>query len=131
QVMDGNQQNVLEVGELNQACSEQRSGRDIKRTLCLLNRKSVDFGLPRRVGELANIDHGNPDAHRRGDDLEQFAVFELECGPQNFMAVDNLIERPLQPGNVKLAFEPEPDGYVIRRISWTHSIQFPKSSLRE
>src|SRR5262249_31589948 len=130
-MVDGDQQNVLEVGELDQACAEQRPDRDIKGKVRFYDGESIEFGLLRLTGEPANIDHGDANRHRPGNDLRQFAAFKVERGPQNLMAADNLVERPLQACDVQFPLEPKADGYVVRGISWTRLIQFPESGLRE
>jgi hypothetical protein len=95
-VVHGQEQDVVDVAELQQARAEQRAAGEIERLVGIDHRESARLSLALRLGHLAEIDEGEAELPARRDDLHRTSLDGDKRGPQRLMAPDDLVQALLE-----------------------------------
>lgn len=118
-------------GNPSQADPQQRSGREIKRLLCLGVGQPQRFRPSLCFRQVSEIVDPQRECERRNDRLHGRIISRDENRAQDLMTPDHLSEAPAQHINVEPAREFKRDGDVISRVARFELVQKPKALLGE
>jgi hypothetical protein len=120
------QQNVLILGELQQAGAKQQAGAEVKGCGGFL----IQPGVDQRLG-IAPIQGFGPEGEGGGrmQELHHLIPHQVEGGAQGGMALDQCREGLLQGGDVEITLEPPEEGQVISAELRFELVQEPEARL--
>jgi hypothetical protein len=124
-------ENVLAGGESQQFDAQQGQALQIKRQSRFLGRQAPGVGFSAVLRLRPQIDDRQFQRQGRRNDLDRLAVTQVEPGPQDFMAADDLIDGLFQDRGVERALQTHRDGDVVSRASRLKLFQEPESLLPE
>ncbi len=127
-VVLGQQQHVIVVGQLDQADAHQRPHRQIERlaALCVDQRQQTRLGI---VLVAQVNDWQRHDRARRRNTLPPLALDREKRGAQRLVAGHQLIETALQRGHLQRPAQAQVQGHVVSRIAAFHLRQKPQALL--
>src|SRR5439155_20723365 len=128
-VVHRQEENMLAGGQSQQFHAQQGQALQIKQQSGFLRRQSPGFGLAAVLRLRLQID--DRQFQRQGwlNDLDRLAVVQVEPGPQDFMAADDLIDGLFQDRGVERTFQTRRDGDVVERAARLKLFQEPESLL--
>ena len=125
------QQHVPLAAEPQQRRPEQRPRPEVERPLRLRRREGGRRGLPRRRGQLCEIDHRHSQRPGRRDRLAGLAVEARERGAQRLVAAHHLGEDPAQHPGLERSLEAQRRRNVVDRRAGRELVEEPEPGLRE
>ncbi len=129
--MQSQKGHVIIVGQTQEAGANQRASGEIKRPLGFFHRQSQRLSLAFRSRQAPQVGERDRQSQRGRDDLNWLIAFGRKRCPQNFVAVDDLIEASLQRRHVERARKPHGNRDVVERASRLQLIEEPQALLGE
>ena len=130
-VVHGQQQQVLLVGEAHQRGAEQRTALQVKGALRILPHHAARLVLAVLRREPGEVQHRQLRGRGRVDDLDSALLHRLERGAQRLVAAHQLAQRPLQGGRIEVPPQPAGPGHVVAGVLRVHLVQEPEPLLRK
>ncbi len=130
-VVHGQHQHVLALGQLQQQHAHQRSAAQVERALDFDEDAALHLGILGGVRDGGQVHHRQGQDDVRGNALDRHGVGGVEGGAQALMAEDGRVEGLPQGVHVQRALEPEDGRHVVERAVRLQPVEHPQALLRE
>src|SRR5215212_4335894 len=129
--MQREQDFMLAFANLQQSPSHQRTSTKIKRAASLIGCDATGLRLTLVFRQQAKIKNRQIEIAFIRDYLKRLAFDFGECRSQGFMAADYFSETLFESGDIKIAFQMNRAGEIVKCAAGFHSVYKPHPLLRE